>query len=129
MMTVLLRIIGLIYGLFELCHSVKRNVTYDSRGLIIDGEHILLLSGGMHYARGTPTSWDHVMKLAKQMNLNTIQTYFMWNIHEPLKKGDLIWSGSANITQFMEIAMKNDLYVALRIGPYVCGEWNYGGVF
>eukprot|EP01084_Bolivina_argentea_P306366 529409_1 len=108
-------------------NAAKHNVTYDSRSLIIDGEHILLLSGGMHYARGTPSTWDHVMKLAKEMNLNTIQTYFMWNIHEPLTKGDLVWSGRANITQFMELAQQNDLYVNLRIGPYVCGEWNYGG--
>eukprot|EP01083_Nonionella_stella_P074430 201907_1 len=107
--------------------SGNKNVTYDSRSLIIDGERLLLLSGGMHYSRGTPTTWNHVMKLAKQMHLNTIQTYFMWNLHEPLRKGELIWSGSANITQFMDLAMAHDLYVVLRIGPYICGEWNYGG--
>ena len=51
------------------------NISYNSRSLTINNENILLTSGGFHYGRGLPNAWDHVMKLFKQMNLNTLQTY------------------------------------------------------
>ena len=111
---------------YDLILNESYNISYDSRSILIDGNNVILYSGGMHYARGTPTQWDNVMKLAKNMNLNNIQTYFMWNIHEPYIKGDISWSGLGNITQFLELAIKHKLYITLRIGPYVCGEWNYG---
>ena len=114
--------------------GLLHNVTYDSRSLVIDGKRLLLFSGGIHYSRGTPTTWDHTMQLAKEMNLNTIQTYFMWNLHEHESKGTFSWSNdanvnnlNANVTYFLDLAIKHGLYVTFRIGPYVCGEWNYGG--
>ena len=61
------------------------------------------------------------------MGLNTVQTYIMWNFHEH-ERGTLTWSGRHNLTHFIELASRHGLYVTLRIGPYVCGEYQFGGL-
>jgi len=67
------------------------------------------------------------MKMAKNQGLNTVQTYVFWNIHEQ-KQGVLDFSGRANLSCFLEEAANAGLFVNLRIGPYVCAEWNYSGL-
>jgi hypothetical protein len=115
--------------------SVNRNVSFDERSAIIDGERQLMLSGAVHYPRVPPEDWDRVFKMAKEMGLNTIQTYVFWNYHEH-HEGNVTWDKiaddmldqSANLTKFIETAAENDLFVVLRIGPYVCGEYYFGGI-
>jgi beta-galactosidase GanA len=67
------------------------------------------------------------MKMAKNQGLNTIQTYVFWNIHEQ-KQGVLDFRGRTNLSRFLEEAANAGLFVNLRMGPYVCDEWNYGGL-
>ena len=105
----------------------SRNVTFDSRSMIIDGERRLLLSGAVHYARVLPEDWDRVFQLAREMGINTIQTYFMWNFHEP-HRGNWSWTGRRDLSAFIRAAAKRDLEIILRIGPYVCGEYYFGGI-
>jgi len=63
--------------------------------------------------------------------LNTVQTYVPWNVHEP-SPGKFVWTGYSNgfadVITFLKLAQKNNLLVILRLGPYVCGEWEYGGL-
>jgi beta-galactosidase GanA len=80
----------------------------------------MLISGAIHYPRSTPGMWPYIMKMDKNQGLNTIQSYVFWNIHEQ-KQGVLDFSGRTNLSRFLE-------FVNLRMGPYVCGEWNYGGL-
>ena len=65
--------------------------------------------------------------MAKYQGLNTIQTYVFWNFHEQ-KQGVLDFSGRANLSLFLQEAANAGLFVNLRIGPYICGEWTYGGL-
>lgn len=58
--------------------------------------------------------------------LNMIETYVFWNIHEPVQGKPYIFDGYANLTLFIEKAARAGLFVNLRIGPYVCAEWNWG---
>ncbi len=67
------------------------------------------------------------MSMAKQNGLNTVQTYVFWNIHEQ-QRGTYDFSGRANLSQFLQEAANAGLFVNLRIGPYVCAEWDYGGL-
>jgi beta-galactosidase GanA len=67
------------------------------------------------------------MSMAKQNGLNTAQTYVFWNIHEQ-KRGTYDFSGRANLSGFLQEAANAGLFVNLRIGPYVCAEWDYGGL-
>jgi len=102
-------------------------VAYDHRAITINGVRTMLISGAIHYPRSTPGMWPYIMKMAKNNGLNTIQTYVFWNLHEQ-KQGVLDFSGRANLSQFLQEAANAGLFVNLRIGPYICSEWTYGGL-
>ena len=33
-----------------------------------------------------------------------------------------------DVVQFIKIAQEEDLFVILRPGPYICAEWEFGGL-
>src|SRR5579875_3909270 len=93
---------------------------------IIDGRPVQIISGEMHYPRIPPEYWMRRMRMAKAMGLNAVTVYAFWNVHEP-HPGQWDFSGQYDIAQFIRDAQKAGLYVILRPGPYVCGEWSFGG--
>ncbi|KAL5740697.1 hypothetical protein ACOSQ2_029877 [Xanthoceras sorbifolium] len=101
-------------------------VSYDGRGIKIDGERKLILSGAIHYPRSTPEMWTSLFKKAKEGGLNAIETYVFWNAHEPLPR-QYDFSGNLDLVRFIKTIHDEGLFAILRIGPYVCAEWNYGG--
>ncbi|MBC8170358.1 MAG: beta-galactosidase, partial [Anaerolineae bacterium] len=102
-------------------------VNYDRRAITIDNQRILLLSGAVHYPRSTPEMWSQLMQRSKAAGLNTIETYVFWNLHER-QRGVFDFSERLNLYHFCELAQAHDLYVILRIGPYICAETSYGGL-
>ncbi|MBN1900124.1 beta-galactosidase [Candidatus Sumerlaeota bacterium] len=102
------------------------NVTYDHRAIKIDGKRTLLLSGSFHYPRSTPGMWRYLMKMFRDANLNAVETYVFWNLHER-RKGEYDFTGRLDIKRWCEMAQDEGLYIILRIGPYICAETNYGG--
>ncbi|XP_031118394.1 beta-galactosidase 15-like [Ipomoea triloba] len=101
-------------------------VTHDDRAIVINGERRVLLSGAIHYPRSTAQMWPDLMKKAKEGGLDAIETYVFWNAHEPVRR-QYDFSGNHDLIKFIKTCQENGLYVVLRIGPYVCAEWNYGG--
>lgn len=106
--------------------SFAANVTYDHRALVIDGKRRVLVSGSIHYPRSTPEMWPDLTQKSKDGGLDIIETYVFWNLHEPTK-GQYDFSGRKDLVKFVKLVGEAGLYVHLRIGPYVCAEWNYGG--
>ncbi|PQQ04921.1 beta-galactosidase 8 [Prunus yedoensis var. nudiflora] len=106
--------------------SYCATVTYDHRALVIDGKRRVLVSGSIHYPRSTPEMWPDLIQKSKDGGLDVIETYVFWNFHEPVR-GQYDFSGRKDLVQFVKIVAQAGLYVHLRIGPYVCAEWNYGG--
>ena len=103
-------------------------VTYDERSFLINDKRTIILSGSVHYPRSTPGMWDHIFEEMVEDGLNAVEIYVFWNIHE-FKRGQVYdFTGPANLPFFVEKAAKAGLFVNLRIGPYVCAEWNYGGL-
>ena len=102
------------------------SVTYDDRSFIVAGTRTLLLSGSVHYPRSTPLMWDGLLQEMVQDGLNMVEIYLFWNLHEFKRGQQYNLAGSANWTLFVEKAAAAGLFVNLRIGPYVCAEWNYG---
>ncbi|XP_021298184.1 beta-galactosidase 15-like [Herrania umbratica] len=102
------------------------NVTHDGRSLIIDGVHRVLISGSIHYPRSTAQMWPDLIRKAKEGGLDTIETYVFWNAHEPIRR-QYDFSGNLDLIRFIKTIQDEGLYAVLRIGPYVCAEWNYGG--
>ncbi|XP_057482811.1 beta-galactosidase 9 isoform X1 [Actinidia eriantha] len=102
------------------------NVSYDHRALIIDGNRRMLISAGIHYPRATPEMWPDLVAKSKEGGVDVIETYAFWNGHEPVK-GQYNFEGRYDIVKFVKLVGSSGLYLHLRIGPYVCAEWNFGG--
>ncbi|WP_337101043.1 glycoside hydrolase family 35 protein [Paenibacillus sp. YIM B09110] len=104
-------------GIFE----VRENVfTYDN-------EPVRLVSGAVHYFRIVPEYWrDRLLKL-KACGFNTVETYVPWNFHEP-KPGQYRFDGMADIERFLRAAAELELFVIVRPSPYICAEWEFGGL-
>ena len=63
----------------------------------------------------------------KDMGCNAVETYIPWNLHETYK-GRFDFSGQKDICSFLELAKELDLYVIVRPSPYICAEWEFGGL-
>ncbi|KAG4944708.1 hypothetical protein JHK85_049354 [Glycine max] len=107
----------------ELIHC---SVTYDRKAIIINGQRRILISGSIHYPRSTPEMWEDLIGKAKDGGLDVIDTYVFWNVHEP-SPGNYNFEGRYDLVRFIKTVQRVGLYVHLRIGPYVCAEWNFGG--
>jgi len=103
-------------------------VTYNERSFFINNKKTIILSGSVHYPRSTPGMWDQILTEMVKDGLNAVEIYVFWNRHEFKRGQQYDFSGPANLLKFLEIAAKSNLFVNLRIGPYVCAEWNYGGL-
>lgn len=105
---------------------IQCNVTYDKKALIINGQRKVLFSGSIHYPRSTPEMWEGLIQKAKDGGLDVIDTYVFWNLHEP-SPGNYNFDGRYDLVRFIKLVHEAGLYVHLRIGPYICAEWNFGG--
>lgn len=105
---------------------VTASVTYDHKALIINGQRRILISGSIHYPRSTPEMWPDLIQKAKDGGLDVIQTYVFWNGHEP-SPGNYYFEDRFDLAKFVKLVQQAGLYVHLRIGPFVCAEWNFGG--
>lgn len=93
----------------------------------LNGEPFKVLSGSIHYFRVVPEYWRDRMQKLKALGLNTVETYIPWNVHEP-RKGEFCFTGMADVVRFVKMAEELGLYVILRPSPYICAEWEFGGL-
>ncbi|KAJ8528232.1 hypothetical protein K7X08_021924 [Anisodus acutangulus] len=126
MRTNVLLLVLLVICSLVLISSVEASVTYDDRAIIINGKRKILISGSIHYPRSTPEMWPDLIQKAKDGGLDVIETYVFWNGHEP-SPGKYNFEGRYDLVKFIKLVQRAGLYVNLRIGPYICGEWNFGG--
>nr|ALE18238.1 GAL [Pyrus x bretschneideri] len=70
--------------------------------------------------------WPDLIQKAKAGGLDVIQTYVFWNGHEP-SPGKYYFEDRYDLVKFIKLVQQAGLFVNLRIGPYVCAEWNFGG--
>lgn len=102
-------------------------LSYDAKNFTLDGRAVRIVSGSVHYFRMPPTRWRPVLEYARAMGLNAIETYVPWNLHEQVK-GSFRFSGMLDLRAFLEVAHDLGLLVLLRPGPYICSEWDLGGL-
>lgn len=93
----------------------------------LNNNKIKLISGAVHYFRIVPEYWKDRLEKLKAMGCNCVETYIPWNIHEP-KKSEFNFTGSNDFVKFVKIAQELNLYVILRPTPYICAEWEFGGL-
>lgn len=95
--------------------------------LYMNNEPIQLISGAIHYFRIVPEYWEDRLLKLKACGFNCVETYVPWNLHEPME-GKFNFDGIANIEEFIRVAEKVGLYVIIRPSPYICAEWEFGGL-
>ena len=125
--TVLVILNIIVSFLISSCSSPKEQVRIGNGTFTIEGKDIQLICGEMHYPRIPHEYWRDRLKRASAMGLNTVSAYVFWNFHER-QPGEFDFSGQADIAEFIRTAQEEGLYVILRPGPYVCAEWEMGGL-
>ena len=95
---------------------------------LLDGKPFQIRAGEMHPARIPAEYWRHRIQMAKAMGLNTIAAYIFWNYHEESEGRFDFTTGNRDIARFIRIAQDEGMWVLLRPGPYVCAEWDFGGL-
>ena len=106
---------------------MKKTFTYENGTFLMNGEPYTVLSGAVHYFRTLPEQWEDRLRKLKACGFNTVETYTCWNLHER-KEGVFDFSGMLDIGRFIETAERLDLNVIVRPGPYICAEWEFGGL-
>ncbi|HRI16270.1 MAG TPA: beta-galactosidase, partial [Verrucomicrobiota bacterium] len=98
-----------------------------SNHAIATEQRILVHSGEIHAARIPYECWGFRLRMAKSVGFNCVSTYIFWNQHEP-EPGRFDWAGQNDIAEFCRLAQVEGMKVIIRPGPYVCAEWDFGGL-
>ena len=94
---------------------------------LLNGKPYTVRAAELHYARIPRPYWDHRIKLAKAMGMNTVCIYLFWNYHEQ-QQGVYDFTGQKDVAEFVRLIQKNGMNCIVRPGPYVCAEWDMGGL-
>lgn len=94
---------------------------------ILNGRPFTVKAAELHYPRIPREYWEHRIRMCKALGMNTICLYIFWNYHER-EEGEFTFGGNADIAEFCRLAQKHGMYVIVRPGPYVCAEWEMGGL-
>ncbi|MCX6335233.1 MAG: beta-galactosidase [Bacteroidia bacterium] len=108
--------------------KAKHTFKFSPTEFILDDQPFQIISGEMHPARIPEQYWEHRIRMAKAMGCNTISAYIFWNYHETEEGVFDFTSGNKNISAFIAAVQKEDMWLILRPGPYVCAEWELGGI-
>ena len=126
------KIIAVLATLFSLsllqAQQGKHRFSWNNKEFLLDGKPFQIISGELHPSRIPKEYWRHRIQMVKAMGCNTVAAYLFWNYHEPQEGVFDFRSGNKNIAEFIRLCQQEGMWVLLRPGPYVCGEWDFGGL-
>ncbi|KAF5275962.1 hypothetical protein FQA39_LY00758 [Lamprigera yunnana] len=114
--------------------GISSGLSADQNYFTLNGKNITLYSGAMHYFRVPKPYWRDRLRKMRAAGLNTVETYVPWNLHEPeIDNYDFGQGGSdfdefLDLATFLKTAQEEDLLAIVRPGPYICSEWDFGGL-
>ena len=103
------------------------SIQFDKNSWIIDGNRVFIKSAAVHYFRLPRAEWDELLDKVKRAGCNCIETYIPWNWHEEVE-GVWDFTNDKDLEAFLKMCAERNLYVILRPGPYICAEWDFGGL-
>ena len=119
-----------LFALFSatvLADNKPGTFTIGSKTFLLNGEPFVVKAAEIHYPRIPRPYWEHRIQMCKSLGMNAVCIYIFWNIHEQ-QEGQFNFTDNNDIAEFCRIAQKNGMYVIVRPGPYVCAEWEMGGL-
>lgn len=120
------KLILLLILIFSLPVAAQ-NFTIGKSTFLLNGKPFTVKAAELHYTRIPAPYWEHRIEMCKALGMNTICLYVFWNIHEQTE-GQFDFTGQNDIAAFCRLAQKHGMYVIVRPGPYVCAEWEMGGL-
>ena len=108
--------------------SPRHSFALGTDDFLLDGKPLQIMGCEIHPARIPAEYWTHRIRMAKAMGCNTIAAYLFWNYHETSEGVFDFTTGNRDIARFIRIAQDEGMWVLLRPGPYVCAEWDFGGL-
>jgi len=101
--------------------------TVGNKAFLLNGKPFVVRAAELHYSRIPKEYWEQRIQLCKAMGMNTVCIYLFWNSHE--QKQDVFnFEGQNDVAEFVRLIQKNGMYCIVRPGPYVCAEWDMGGL-
>ena len=125
-LSVLLLIMACAFGNPDTVRAAK-TFEVGQKTFLLDGQPFVVKAAEMHYPRIPRPYWEHRIRMCKALGMNTICIYVFWNIHEQ-REGEFNFTDNNDVAAFCRLAQKNGMYVIVRPGPYVCAEWEMGGL-
>ena len=118
-----------LVSLFMLPSVIYAQNTFEAGdgSFLLNGKPFVVKAAEVHYPRIPRPYWEHRIQMCRALGMNTICIYIFWNIHEQ-KEGVFDFTGNNDVAEFCRLAQKNGMYVIVRPGPYVCAEWEMGGL-
>jgi beta-galactosidase len=107
--------------------STTTALTHADGAFLRDGRPHRILAGSLHYFRVHPDQWADRLERVAALGLNTVDTYVPWNFHERTP-GAVRFDGWRDLERFLRLAQETGLDVIVRPGPYICAEWDNGGL-
>jgi beta-galactosidase len=117
-----------VFNIMALKAQETHEFTFNQSEFRLDNKPFQIISGEIHPARVPEIYWRHRIQMARAMGCNTIAAYIFWNYHETKPNEFDFTTGNKNIARFIRICQEEGMWVLLRPGPYVCGEWDFGGL-
>ncbi len=112
--------------MFPPAPAAASSINFDGRGFLVHGKRTFIASGGMEYTRIPRALWrDRLLRL-KRAGFNCVEIYTFWNAHEP-RPNEFDFTGDLDLDAFLKTVQSLGLYAIVRVGPYVCAEWDSGG--
>nr|XP_023022377.1 beta-galactosidase-1-like protein 2 [Leptinotarsa decemlineata] len=114
--------------------GIKTGLSDNQTYFTLNNKNITLFSGALHYFRVPKVYWRDRLRKYRAAGLNAVETYVPWNLHEyengvfDFGNGGSDFEDFLDVVQFIELAKEEDLFVILRPGPYICAEWEFGGL-
>ncbi|MBI3123982.1 MAG: beta-galactosidase [Ignavibacteriales bacterium] len=118
----------IILPLLLFAQKAKHNFAFNADDFLLDGKPFQMISGEIHPARVPKEYWRHRIQMAKAMGCNTIAAYIFWNYHETSPGKFDFKSENRDLAQFVKLVQEEGMWVLFRPGPYVCAEWDFGGL-
>ncbi|MEP6951452.1 MAG: beta-galactosidase [Ginsengibacter sp.] len=117
-----------LFSLLSCFAQQKHIFSFGKDEFLLDGKPFQVISGEMHPARIPKEYWRQRIQMAKAMGCNTIAVYIFWNYQETSPGVFDFSSSNKNVAAFISLCQEEGMWVLLRPGPYVCAEWDFGGL-
>lgn len=126
-MTILMTLLLFLLAGCNSSSGEKGKFEIGDKTFLLNDKPFTIKAAEIHYTRIPVEYWEHRIQMCKALGMNTICIYAFWNIHEQ-KPGEFDFTGQNDIAAFCRLAQKHGMYIMLRPGPYVCSEWEMGGL-